>query len=296
MTQAESQAESRPSVPAAPAPALHEPARLDPVWTQVRVDAEAAALREPALSSFMTSTVLNQPTLEAAVTHRVAARLGSPEVGADLLRQTFRQAIDAEPEISGAIRADLVAVHERDPACERFLDALLYFKGFQALQAHRFAHRLALDGRRDMALHVQSRASAVFGVDINPAARIGRGIMIDHATGVVVGETAVIGDGVSMLHAVTLGGTGKVGGDRHPKIGRGVMIGAGAKVLGNITVGPCSRIAAGSVVLKDVPPCVTVAGVPARVVGEAGCAEPARSMDQAFREGPASDAPLPQGE
>lgn len=268
-----------------------ETPRLDPVWSSVRRDAEAAAAAEPALSSLIASAVLNQPSLEAAVTHRVASRLGSPEVSADLLRQTFRQAIDAEPAISEAIRADLVAVHERDPACERFLDAVLYFKGFQALQAHRFAHRLLMDGRRDMALHVQSRTSAVFGVDINPAARIGRGVMIDHATGIVVGETAVIGDGVSMLHGVTLGGTGKVGGDRHPKIGAGVLIGAGAKVLGNIVVGRCSRIAAGSVVLKDVPPCKTVAGVPAKVVGEAGCSEPARSMNQALDQNA-----LPQGE
>ncbi|MEM7567299.1 MAG: serine O-acetyltransferase [Pseudomonadota bacterium] len=270
-----------------------EPLRLDPVWTRVREDAEVAAAGEPALSSLIASTILNQPSLEAAVTHRVASRLGSPEVGADLLRQTFRQAIDADPDISQAIRADLVAVHERDPACERFLDAVLYFKGYQALQAHRFAHQLLRDGRRDMALHVQSRSSAVFGVDINPAARIGRGIMIDHATGIVVGETATIGDGASIMQGVTLGGTGKVGGDRHPKIGPGVLIGAGAKVLGNITVGRCSRIASGSVVLKEVPPCTTVAGVPAKVVGEAGCPEPARSMDQSLRD--PEPAP-PQGE
>ena len=272
--------DTRITPPAATIRETAEPARLDPVWTQVR--AEAEAVDEPALTSFIASNVLNQPSLEDAVTHRVAARLGSAEVGADLLRQTFRQAIMAEPDIGGAIRADLVAVHERDPACERLIDALLYFKGFQALQAHRFAHRLLLDGRRDMALHIQSRSSAVFGVDINPAARIGRGIMIDHATGVVVGETAVIGDGVSLLHGVTLGGTGKIGGDRHPKIGSGVMIGAGAKVLGNIAVGACSRVAAGSVVLKEVPPSKTVAGVPARVVGDAGCSEPARTMDQSL--------------
>ncbi len=287
---------SRPdALPTAPDVA---PVRLDPVWTRVREDASRAASGEPALSSLFTSTILNQPSLEAAVTHRVASRLGSPEVGADLLRQTFLQAIDADPEISQAIRADLVAVHERDPACERFLDAVLYFKGYQALQAHRFAHQLLLDGRRDMALHVQSRSSSVFGVDINPAARIGRGIMIDHATGIVVGETATIGDGASIMQGVTLGGTGKVGGDRHPKIGPGVLIGAGAKVLGNITVGRCSRIASGSVVLKDVPPCTTVAGVPARVVGEAGCAEPARSMDHSLRDpamGGETAAP-PQGE
>lgn len=275
-----------------------KPVRLDPVWAQLRHDAEIAAASDPALAGLMAATVLNQPSLEAAVTHRVAARMGDQDVGADLLRQTFRQALDSDPSISRAIRADLVAVHERDPACERFLDALLFFKGFQALQAHRFAHQLLKTGRRDMALLVQSRSSAVFGVDINPAARVGQGIMLDHGSGLVVGETASIGDGSSILQNVTLGGTGKEHGDRHPKVGCGVLIGAGANVLGNITIGDCSRIAAGSVVLKDVEPRKTVAGVPARVVGEAGCAEPARSMDQRFKEPfEEADAPddAPQG-
>lgn len=272
-----------------------DPIRLDPVWERVREDAAEAVAFEPALSSLLAATVLNQPSLEASVTHRVAARLGDADVGPDLLRQTFRQTLDTDARISRAMRADLVAVHERDPACERFLDALLFFKGFQALQAHRFAHQLLKNGRRDMALLVQSRSSSVFGVDINPAARVGQGIMLDHGTGLVVGETAAIGDGASILQNVTLGGTGKEHGDRHPKIGRGVLIGAGANVLGNITVGDCSRIAAGSVVLKDVEPRKTVAGVPARVVGEAGCSEPARTMDQRFKDA-VDGAPLPQGE
>jgi serine O-acetyltransferase len=157
---------------------------------------------------------------------------------------------------------------------------VLYFKGFHAIQTHRLAHWLWEKGRKDFALYLQSRSSAVFQTDINPAAHIGRGIFLDHATGLVVGETAVVEDDVSMLQDVTLGGTGKEDGDRHPKIRRGVLIGAGAKILGNIEVGECARIAAGSVVLKSVPPHMTVAGVPARVVGEAGCAEPARAMDQ----------------
>jgi serine O-acetyltransferase len=199
-----------------------------------------------------------------------------------LLREIADEAIAADPWIGSAARADLVATHERDPACERFLEPLLYFKGFQALQAHRVAHWLWGQGRRDMAQFLQARVSEVFGVDIHPAARMGQGIMIDHAHSIVIGETARVGDNVSMLHSVTLGGTGKEHGDRHPKIGDGVLIGAGAKVLGNIHVGHCSRIAAGSVVLQDVEPLKTVAGIPAKVVGEAGCATPSLSMDHLF--------------
>ncbi len=185
-----------------------------------------------------------------------------------------------EPQLSRDIRADIRAVYDRDPACQRMIEPVLYFKGFAALQTHRLAHWLWRRGRPDMAFYLQSRSSAVFATDIHPAARFGRGLMLDHATGFVVGETAVIEDDCSILHAVTLGGTGKAEGDRHPKIRRGVMIGAGAKVLGAIEVGAHSRIAAGSVVLSDVPPCRTVAGVPARVVGDAGCAEPSMRMDQ----------------
>jgi serine O-acetyltransferase len=173
-----------------------------------------------------------------------------------------------------------VATLDRDPATHRVLEPVLYFKGFHAIQTHRLAHWLWSKGRRDFALYLQSRSSAVFQCDIHPAARVGRGIFLDHATGVVVGETAVIEDDVSILHDVTLGGTGKEAGDRHPKIRYGVMIGAGAKILGNIEVGHCARIAAGSVLLKSVPNNVTVAGVPARVVGRAGCPEPSRTMDQ----------------
>ena len=178
---------------------------------------------------------------------------------------------------------DLVAIYERDPACHRLLQPILYFKGYQAVQAYRVSHYLWTHGQRDLAYFFQMRCSEVFGVDIHPAARIGKGIMIDHAHSIVIGETAVVGDNVSMLHSVTLGGTGKEDDDRHPKIGDGVLIGAGAKVLGNISVGHCSRIAAGSVVLHDVPPKSTVAGVPAKVVGEAGCSNPSIEMDQILR-------------
>lgn len=178
------------------------------------------------------------------------------------------------------LRADIAAVYDRDPACSRYLEPVLYFKGFHALVTYRFAHALWNLGRKDFAFYLQSQASRIFTVDIHPAAQIGAGIMIDHGHGIVVGETARVGDNVSLLHGVTLGGTGKEGGIRHPSIGANVMIGAGAKVLGNITVGECSRIAAGSVVLKDVPRATTVAGVPAKVVGPAGCPEPSRAMDQ----------------
>ena len=257
---------------------------VDPIWTRLRQEAEAVIRQEPSLTSFVVTTILSHSTIEAAVVHRVAARLGSAVVSDDLIAQTFLEAVEADAAIGEAFRADIAAVADRDPACTRFIEPVLYFKGFHAIQAHRLAHWLWNEGSKDFALYLQSRSSEVFQTDINPAARIGRGIFLDHATGLVVGQTAVIEDNVSMLQDVTLGGTGKERGDRHPKIRQGVLIGAGAKILGNIEVGQCARVAAGSVVLHSVPKKTTVAGVPARVVGEAGCAEPARSMDQLIRE------------
>jgi len=257
---------------------------VDPIWTRLRQEAEAIIRQEPSLTSFIVTTVLNHPTLEAAVVHRVAARLGHAVMSDDLIAQTYMEAVEADAMIGEAFRADIAAVADRDPACSRLIEPVLYFKGFHAIQTHRLAHWLWQNGRQDFALYLQSRSSEVFQTDINPAARIGRGIFLDHATGLVVGQTAVIEDNVSMLQDVTLGGTGKERGDRHPKIRRGVMIGAGAKILGNIEIGECCRVAAGSVVLQSVPRNTTVAGVPARVVGTAGCAEPARSMDQLIRE------------
>ncbi|MCP8893498.1 serine O-acetyltransferase [Shinella daejeonensis] len=253
---------------------------MDPIWDTLREEARQAAENEPLLAAFLYSTVINHRTLEDSIVHRVCERLDHPDLQANLLRQIFDEMVDDWADWGAILRVDIQAVYDRDPACLRFLDAVLYFKGFQAMQTHRLAHWLHNRGRRDLALYLQSRSSSVFQTDINPAARIGKGIFLDHATGLVVGETAVIGDNVSILHNVTLGGTGKEGGDRHPKIGDGVMIGAGAKILGNISIGSCSRIAAGSVVLKTVPPKSTVAGVPARVIGEAGCSEPSRAMDQ----------------
>ena len=252
---------------------------VDPVWSRVCDEARAAVLAEPLLGGLIHSGVLHHASFERALAYRFSLKLASGEMSEQILREIADAAYASDPGIGAAARADIVAVHDRDPACHRYLQPILFFKGYQAVQAYRVGHWLWRQGRTDMAYFVQMRVSEVFGVDIHPAARIGRGIMIDHAHSIVIGETAVVGDNVSMLHSVTLGGTGKEDGDRHPKIGNGVLIGAGAKVLGNIRVGHCSRIAAGSVVLADVPDCKTVAGVPARVVGEAGCSQPAVSMD-----------------
>jgi serine O-acetyltransferase len=254
--------------------------KVDPVWARVRHEAEDIARDEPELATFIYEQILNHDTLEGAVIHRVSQRLDHVDISGDLIRQAYTEAIKDEPAIGEAFRADIAATVDRDPATTRFLEPVLYYKGFHAIQTHRLAHWLLGKGRKDFALYLQSRSSVVFQCDINPAARIGRGIFLDHATGLVVGETAVIEDDVSILHDVTLGGTGKEHEDRHPKIRHGVMIGAGAKILGNIEVGYCARIAAGSVVIKPVPHNTTVAGVPAKVVGEAGCPEPSRAMDQ----------------
>lgn len=255
---------------------------VDPVWDRIRNEAQEAIRAEPLLGGLIHSSVLHHPTMERALAYRFSVKLASSEMSEQILREIADEAYAAAPELGQSARADVMAVFDRDPACHRFLQPLLFFKGFQAVQAYRMGHWLWTEGRKDMAYFVQARVSEVFGVDIHPAARLGQGIMIDHAHSIVIGETAVVGNNVSMLHSVTLGGTGKEDGDRHPKIEDGVLIGAGAKILGNIKVGCCSRIAAGSVVLHDVPPKTTVAGVPAKVIGEATCAEPSRSMDQLF--------------
>ena len=244
---------------------------VDPVWHRVCEEAVEAIRSEPLLGGLIHSGLLHHSTLERALAYRFSLKLASGEMSEQILREIADQAYDEDPRIGAAARSDLMAVYERDPAC------------YQAVQAYRIGHWLWQSGRIDLAYFVQMRVSEIFGVDIHPAARVGKGIMIDHAHSIVIGETAVVGDNVSMLHSVTLGGTGKEDGDRHPKIGDGVLIGAGAKVLGNIHVGHCSRIAAGSVVLEDVPPNSTVAGVPARVVGKAGCAQPALTMDQILK-------------
>ena len=233
---------------------------VDPVWHRIHSEAIDAVAAEPLMGGLIHSGILHHKSLESALAHRIAMKLASAEMSEQILRELADDAMEQEPDLAAAARADLVAILDRDPACHRLLQPLLFFKGFQAIQAYRLGHWLWQQGRRDIAYFIQMRVSEVFGVDI--------------------GETAVVGDNVSMLHSVTLGGTGKEDDDRHPKIENGVLIGAGAKVLGNITVGHCSRIAAGSVVLEAVPPMKTVAGVPARIVGEAGCAQPSLIMDQ----------------
>ncbi|MEI6574487.1 MAG: serine O-acetyltransferase [Alphaproteobacteria bacterium] len=252
----------------------------DPIWVHIRSEAADILSSDADLARLVRSNVLDQPSFDRAVIERLAARLDHPDVPRALIVEIFSSLAASDASIGEGFRADLMAVADRDPACTRFVEPLLYFKGYHALQTHRFAHALMRQGRKDFALYLQSRSSEIFQTDINPDARIGRGVFLDHATGLVVGQTAVIEDDVSILQGVTLGGTGKATGDRHPKIRRGVLIGAGAKILGNIEVGQCARVAAGSVVLKDVPRNVTVAGVPAKIVGESGCAEPARTMDQ----------------
>jgi serine O-acetyltransferase len=257
-----------------------EPRSVDPVWTKIREAAQTAAAAEPVLAGTLHATILSQPKFENALSYHLARLAGTTEVPAALIRQVFDEALTADPGIGLAARADIIAVVERDPACTSHLDPLLWFKGYHALQTSRVAHWLWLQGRQTLAHFLQSRASALFGLDIHPGARIGKSIFIDHGTGVVIGETAVVEDGVSMLHGVTLGGTGKERGDRHPKVRRGVLLGAGAKVLGNIEIGACAKIAAGSVVLEPVPAGCTAAGVPARIIGCVDVPEPALEMDQ----------------
>ena len=260
----------------------HRLDKVDPVWTRIRREAEEIARREPEIASFIYSTVLHHDSLEATIAQRVADRLDDPAVSSEMVRQAYAGAIEENPALGEIFRADIAAVFDRDPATQRYIEPVLYYKGFHAIQTHRLAHWMWSQGRKDFAYYLQSRSSAVFQCDIHPAARIGRGIFLDHATGLVVGETASIGDNVSLLHDVTLGGTGKDHGDRHPKIADGVLIGAGAKIIGNIEVGHCARVAAGSVVLQAVPNNVTVAGIPAKIVGDSPCEEPSRTMDHMF--------------
>jgi len=270
-----------------PMPAIAEKfAVCDPVWSDLREEAIRMAAAEPILASFVHATILNHERLEEALTYHLAQKLGNDDVGPMQVRQVFDQAFADAPVLGEEVRADLSAIYDRDPAVNSFVEPFLFFKGFQSLQAYRITHWLWAKGRKAMALHFQSRISEVFGVDIHPAARIGRGVMIDHGTGVVIGETTVVEDDVSMLQGVTLGGTGKEQGDRHPKVRRGVMIGSGAKILGNLEIGAYSRVGAGSVVLKDVPERCTVAGVPAKVVGCAGCDQPSHEMNQIIDDAP----------
>lgn len=253
------------------------------VWQRVRQEAEQAAQHEPMLASFFHATILTHDSLCKALSYILAQKLGSGSVMAAVsLREIIQEALDKDPQIITAVAKDMLAVVERDPAVDKLMTPLLYLKGFHALQAYRITHYLWQQGRVDLAIFLQNEISAVLGVDIHPAAQIGAGIMLDHATGIVIGETTAIADNVSILQGVTLGGTGKECGDRHPKIGAGVLIGAGAKILGNISIGENAKIGANSVVLKPVPPYCTAAGVPARIIGEDKCKCPAQEMDQNF--------------
>jgi len=254
----------------------------DPIWDKIREETRVSAANEPILASFLHAAILHHDELECALSFHLANQLDSPSASAMMLREVMLAAFNSSNEIRCAIRDDLTAIIERDSACHEYHLPFLYFKGFQALQTHMVAHWLWQHGRQPLALFLQSRMSQKFGVDIHPAARFGHGVMLDHATGLVVGETAVVGNQVSILQSVTLGGTGKEDGDRHPKIGDGVLISAGAKILGNINVGEGAKVGAGSVVLRDVPPHTTVAGVPARVVGTPGSDVPALDMDHAI--------------
>ena len=255
----------------------------DQTWPRMRVEAATAAAAEPGLASFLHATVLNHEQFDAALSYQLAQKLSDNQMDPMIWRDVCSEAYADDPAIVTAGLADILAVYDRDPACYDYVQPFLYYKGYLALQAHRVAHWLHGRGRTALALYLQSRISELFQVDINPATIIGKGVFIDHATGVVIGETAVVEDDVSILQNVTLGGTGKESGDRHPKIRKGALISVGAKVLGNIEVGEGAKVAAGSVVLQPVKAHCTVAGVPAKPVGE--CAEklnPSETMDQNF--------------
>lgn len=254
----------------------------DGVWNQIQAEARQDAEREPLLASFLVAAVLKHAKLEDSLSVILSNKLQTSDLPANLLRDLMSKSLADDATIVVSIREDLLAARTRDPAARGFAQPFLYFKGFHALQTYRVAHSLWKQERHAIAAHLQNRISEVFGVDIHPAARIGSGVIIDHGTSVVIGETAVVEDHVSLLHEVTLGGTGKDRGDRHPKVRRGVLIGAGAKILGNIEIGMGAKVAAGSVVLRDVPPHTTVAGIPARVVGRCAVAEPALEMDATF--------------
>ena len=250
-----------------------------PIWLCLRQEASDALTAEPGLASMLHSTILSHDDLASALSYHIARKMGDDSIRGMTLREIVQKAYEQDRDLIEAAEADLQAVYERDPAAKGYLQAFMFFKGFLSLQIHRVAHRLWRDGRITMAHFLQSRVSELFQIDINPAARIGKGVFLDHGTGIVIGETAVVGDDCSILQGVTLGGTGAERGDRHPKIGKGVLLGAGANVLGNITVGDYAKIASGSVVLKPVPAHCTAAGVPARLVNCKTCEDPARTMD-----------------
>ncbi len=253
---------------------------LDQIWETLRAEAERVVSEEPTLRHLVDDVILSRETPAAALGARLARRLAREDMPRTAMEPLLTGVLEAHPHIVHRAMRDLVAMFERDPACFSLLEPLLFFKGFLALSTYRVSHQLWQDGRRWLALYLQSLASEAFAVDIHPAANIGCGILLDHATSFVVGETSIIEDDVSILHEVTLGGTGKECGDRHPIVRSGVLIGAGAKILGRVEIGTGAKVGAGSVVLSDVPPHTTVAGVPAVVVGRTGEENPASEMNQ----------------
>lgn len=238
----------------------------DPVWETLYAEAATVAAKEPALEDLLREVILGRDSLEDALSVRLSRKLAYHATPEGYLKEVFTEAFTNDPNLGQRVRHDIMAVRERDPACNDYITPVLYFKGFQALTCYRVMHHLWNNGRDQLALYFQSLISEVLAVDIHPAAKIGCGILMDHATSFVAGETAVVENNVSILHEVTLGGTGKERGDRHPKVRSGVLLGAGAKLLGNIEIGCGAKVGAGSVVLNDVPPHVTVAGVPAKIV------------------------------
>jgi len=265
----------------------------DPIWNQLREEAAAAAKHEPVLTQLLHASILDLDSLDQSLAYRISRKLGHDALSEPYLHELFVDVLRAHPLIGQQARNDIAAIRERDPAARSYLSVLLHYKGFQALTAYRIAHYLWNNDRHEMARYLQSTISQVFAVDIHPAAKIGSSILFDHATSIVIGETAVIEDHVSILHEVTLGGSGKERGDRHPKVRKGVLIGAGAKLLGNIEIGQCAKIGAGSVVLDDVPPFTTVVGVPARIVGQAP-EDPAGCMEHALKSYAQSAQNLPK--
>ena len=255
----------------------------DAIWSVVRDEAASKAGEEPILGSYFHATILNHSNFRSALSFRLASKLDNPMLPTMLIRDVIDEAMAEDNDVLDSALTDMLATYDRDPACADLSTPFLFLKGFHALQAHRIAHWLWHRDRHTLALFFQSQISVGLDVDIHPAARMGRGIMVDHATGIVIGETAVVEDDVSILHAVTLGGTGKESGDRHPKVRHGVLLGAGCKVIGNIEIGPGAKVGAGSVVLEDVPSHVTVAGVPAQIVGPTRDENPAFGMDHSLR-------------
>ena len=252
---------------------------LNHLWQTLTDETRKLVAQEPVLASFLHATILNHRDMASALSYHLASKLGNDIIPALQLREVFDEAFQADSTIIESARCDIVATYDRDSACTNFTTPFLYFKGFHALEAYRVAHWLWKQERRALALVLQNRISTVFGVDIHPAARVGKGVMLDHATGIVIGETAVVEECVSIMQSVTLGGTGKESGDRHPKIRRGVLLGPGVKVLGNIEIGAGAKVTAASVVLKPVPAHSIVTGVPAKVVGSTAD-DPAEAMDQ----------------